>query len=232
MADTALLMANRALAALTCPHLFSSLVLIDPVIVKPVGQLIHDSPHANQLVLGALLRRETWSSRQVLAFTKFRSSNSIRIQRRSTADISKITVLWGMGSRSPQGLYRVRDIPYARSSHRRAHRTAEDARHSGRYRILRNSHRVRGLPASSESQGENPATLDRPREARRWRVRFLLTLAPTAPNIVVRLSGLVLQVQLENEYGYGPRTRRMYAYLMQAIWYAHSISGYRCLCKV
>ncbi|KAG6812160.1 hypothetical protein H0H92_004091 [Tricholoma furcatifolium] len=55
---------TSTLAALTQPKLFSSVMLIDPVIVKPPGALIHvNTERVGQLVLGALLRRETWDSR-------------------------------------------------------------------------------------------------------------------------------------------------------------------------
>ncbi|KAG5644670.1 hypothetical protein DXG03_007969 [Asterophora parasitica] len=55
---------TSALAALTQPKLFSSIILIDPVIVKPTGHLIHKSEHTDRLVVGAILRRETWPSRE------------------------------------------------------------------------------------------------------------------------------------------------------------------------
>ncbi|KAG6860707.1 hypothetical protein C0995_008292 [Termitomyces sp. Mi166 len=55
---------TSALAALTQPKLFSSVILIDPVILKPTGSLIHESEQKNRLVFGALTRRETWSSRE------------------------------------------------------------------------------------------------------------------------------------------------------------------------
>ncbi|KAG6841357.1 hypothetical protein C0991_011900 [Blastosporella zonata] len=55
---------TTTLAALTLPKLFSSIFLIDPVIVKPTGNLLHESGRANKLVQGAILRRETWSSRE------------------------------------------------------------------------------------------------------------------------------------------------------------------------
>ncbi|KAF8065184.1 Alpha/Beta hydrolase protein [Lyophyllum atratum] len=55
---------TSTLAALTHPKLFSSICLVDPVIVKPTGHLIHKSEHADRLVQGAILRRETWSSRE------------------------------------------------------------------------------------------------------------------------------------------------------------------------
>ncbi|KAF5384323.1 hypothetical protein D9615_003313 [Tricholomella constricta] len=55
---------TSTLAALTQPRLFSSIILIDPVIVKPTGQLIHKSEHADRLVVGAILRREAWDSRE------------------------------------------------------------------------------------------------------------------------------------------------------------------------
>lgn len=54
---------RRTLAALTHPALFSSLVLIDPVIVKPKPDTSVESVAAAQLVLGALMRRESWPSR-------------------------------------------------------------------------------------------------------------------------------------------------------------------------
>ncbi|KAG6817570.1 hypothetical protein H0H87_006947 [Tephrocybe sp. NHM501043] len=51
-------------AALTLPKLFSSIMLIDPVIVKPTGHLISRSERVDKLVQGAILRRESWSSRE------------------------------------------------------------------------------------------------------------------------------------------------------------------------
>ncbi|KAG5637889.1 hypothetical protein H0H81_002774 [Sphagnurus paluster] len=55
---------RRTLAALTQPKLFASLILVDPVIVKPTGNLIHKSEHADRLVVGSILRRESWPSRE------------------------------------------------------------------------------------------------------------------------------------------------------------------------
>ncbi|GLB39842.1 putative alpha/beta hydrolase family protein [Lyophyllum shimeji] len=59
---------TSALAALTHPKLFSSLVLIDPVIVKPAGPLIDKTEHDNRLalglVLGAILRGDTCDTRE------------------------------------------------------------------------------------------------------------------------------------------------------------------------
>lgn len=55
-----------ALAALTHPQLFSSLVLIDPIIVQPMdgsNTTFHEEHW--QLTFGALMRRETWDSRLV-----------------------------------------------------------------------------------------------------------------------------------------------------------------------
>ncbi|KAH0578424.1 hypothetical protein H2248_003572 [Termitomyces sp. 'cryptogamus'] len=54
---------TSTLAALIQPRLFSSLILIDPVIIKPTGSLIYDSKPKSDLVRGAVTRRETWSSR-------------------------------------------------------------------------------------------------------------------------------------------------------------------------
>ncbi|RDB23617.1 Peroxisomal membrane protein LPX1 [Hypsizygus marmoreus] len=55
---------TSTLAALTHPALFSSIFLIDPVIVKPPfpDVAIPASQRVDQLVLGALTRRDTWSS--------------------------------------------------------------------------------------------------------------------------------------------------------------------------
>jgi len=57
-----------ALAALTYPKLFSSLVLVDPVIVMPKGDIekeINDpNPVIAGLTLGAITRRDTWASRE------------------------------------------------------------------------------------------------------------------------------------------------------------------------
>jgi hypothetical protein len=53
------------LAALTHPALFSSLILIDPVIVKPKNDITIESVAAGQLVLGALMRRDTWPSQYI-----------------------------------------------------------------------------------------------------------------------------------------------------------------------
>ncbi|TFK31945.1 Alpha/beta hydrolase family-domain-containing protein [Crucibulum laeve] len=57
---------TSALAAIIHPQLFSSIVLVDPVIIKPtddINSMLHD-PHTSTLVLGSLTRRETWSSRE------------------------------------------------------------------------------------------------------------------------------------------------------------------------
>jgi hypothetical protein len=55
-----------ALAALTQPQLFSSLVLIDPIIVQPTnGSNTTFHEQHQQLTFGALMRRETWDSRRV-----------------------------------------------------------------------------------------------------------------------------------------------------------------------
>jgi hypothetical protein len=51
------------------PNLFSSLILIDPVIVKPPDTkpgYADSQPHTDNLILGALMRRDTWSSKYVL----------------------------------------------------------------------------------------------------------------------------------------------------------------------
>lgn len=56
---------NSTLAALTHPALFSSLILIDPVIVKPKHNISVESVAAGRLVLGALMRRDTWPSQYV-----------------------------------------------------------------------------------------------------------------------------------------------------------------------
>jgi len=56
---------TSALAALTYPQLFSSLILIDPIIIQPVDgskAIFHE--HHVQLTLGALMRRETWDSQE------------------------------------------------------------------------------------------------------------------------------------------------------------------------
>ena len=52
------------------PKLFSSLVLIDPVIVKPPSTEQEyaegTQERTDNLILGALMRRDTWSSKYVL----------------------------------------------------------------------------------------------------------------------------------------------------------------------
>lgn len=58
----------RALAALENSKLFSSLILIDPVMIKPCNEeeaIIVDG-QATYLVSGALNRRSTWSSKYVV----------------------------------------------------------------------------------------------------------------------------------------------------------------------
>ncbi|KAF9467147.1 Alpha/Beta hydrolase protein [Collybia nuda] len=66
---------TSTLAALTHPVLFSSLVLIDPVIVKPKTNISVESAAAAQLVLGALMRRDSWPSQdealQILSKSPF-----------------------------------------------------------------------------------------------------------------------------------------------------------------
>ncbi|KAG6877793.1 hypothetical protein C0993_003887 [Termitomyces sp. T159_Od127] len=64
---------TSTLAALIQPKLFSSLILIDPIIIKPTGSSNHKSKHVNNLVRGALTRRQTWSSRNE-AFHALRQS--------------------------------------------------------------------------------------------------------------------------------------------------------------
>lgn len=49
---------TSALAAITCPALFDSLVLIDPVIIRP------GSFHPFKMIMSALTRRESWTSRE------------------------------------------------------------------------------------------------------------------------------------------------------------------------
>ncbi|KAG6877792.1 hypothetical protein C0993_003886 [Termitomyces sp. T159_Od127] len=57
---------TSTLAALIQPKLFSSLILIDPIIIKPTGTggSLNESGLKSTLVLGALTRRDTWSSRE------------------------------------------------------------------------------------------------------------------------------------------------------------------------
>ncbi|KAF8892936.1 Alpha/Beta hydrolase protein [Infundibulicybe gibba] len=56
---------TSSLAALMYPILFSSLVLIDPVIVKPAANYdSSNASHAMRLVLGALSRRSAWDSKR------------------------------------------------------------------------------------------------------------------------------------------------------------------------
>ena len=61
---------TRTLAAQMFPKLFSSLVLIDPVIVKPPSTEQEyaegTQERTDNLILGALMRRDTWSSKSVL----------------------------------------------------------------------------------------------------------------------------------------------------------------------
>ncbi|KLO12491.1 hypothetical protein SCHPADRAFT_921364 [Schizopora paradoxa] len=61
---------TSTLAAVNAPNLFSSLVLVDPVIVPQYNDRTSDVLH---LARGAVQRRETWSSREE-AHTLFRSS--------------------------------------------------------------------------------------------------------------------------------------------------------------
>ena len=57
------------LAALTHPQLFSSVILIDPVITEPIdSSKIESSEHATRMILSSLKRRETWGSWQVHFF--------------------------------------------------------------------------------------------------------------------------------------------------------------------
>ncbi|KAM6489820.1 hypothetical protein JOM56_014843 [Amanita muscaria] len=53
---------TSALAALTNPDLFFCLILLDPVIVRPLGPGEKDD-YAGDYVVGALLRRDTWKSK-------------------------------------------------------------------------------------------------------------------------------------------------------------------------
>ena len=57
-------MTLSSLAASLYPNLFHSLVLIDPVILQPLD-LSDLKLHVTSLTLGALNRRDSWSSRQV-----------------------------------------------------------------------------------------------------------------------------------------------------------------------
>ena len=52
---------RRALAALTRPVLFSSLILVDPVIAPPY---VDRSANVFALALGAVQRRHTWKNRE------------------------------------------------------------------------------------------------------------------------------------------------------------------------
>jgi len=53
-----------ALAAAFYPSLFTSLILVDPVIANPNDKHLHD--FTSDLAVGALNRRDTWTSRCVL----------------------------------------------------------------------------------------------------------------------------------------------------------------------
>ncbi|KAF7762184.1 hypothetical protein Agabi119p4_8777 [Agaricus bisporus var. burnettii] len=57
---------SAAVAALEHPELFSSLMLIDPVILEPYAtkELELSNPRVNVNVIGALNRRETWPSKE------------------------------------------------------------------------------------------------------------------------------------------------------------------------
>jgi len=61
---------TSTLAAVSAPRLFSSVVLVDPVIV---AEYIDRKPHVLHLIQGALQRRENWSSREE-ALRLFQSS--------------------------------------------------------------------------------------------------------------------------------------------------------------
>ncbi|KAL0946123.1 hypothetical protein HGRIS_012388 [Hohenbuehelia grisea] len=52
-----------ALAAQSYPRLFSSLILVDPVIVKPLYYEEHQDPHRESTALIALMRRSSWPNR-------------------------------------------------------------------------------------------------------------------------------------------------------------------------
>ncbi|PFH44988.1 hypothetical protein AMATHDRAFT_10265 [Amanita thiersii Skay4041] len=54
---------TSTLAALTNPKLFSSLILVDPVLVKPLRPT-DPKGHTDGFILGALSRREVWSSKE------------------------------------------------------------------------------------------------------------------------------------------------------------------------
>lgn len=64
--------ALRALAAIVHPTLFSSLILVDPIIFPYVGEGmldpragVPDSIDRSKTVIGAIQRRDRWSSRYV-----------------------------------------------------------------------------------------------------------------------------------------------------------------------
>lgn len=53
------------LAALTYPRLFSSLILVDPIIIRPGHFEECEDAYLVALALGALQRRDVWPSRYV-----------------------------------------------------------------------------------------------------------------------------------------------------------------------
>ncbi|KAF8240976.1 alpha/beta-hydrolase [Tricholoma matsutake] len=66
---------TSTLAALTHPELFSSLILIDPVIVEPTnGSKYVFTESIEQLTFAALTRRETWGSQRVYSIEVLRES--------------------------------------------------------------------------------------------------------------------------------------------------------------
>ncbi|KAL0946116.1 hypothetical protein HGRIS_012381 [Hohenbuehelia grisea] len=54
---------TSVLAALTYPRLFSSIILVDPVIVQPRLYENTNDPFLEKMSLGAIVRRDTWESR-------------------------------------------------------------------------------------------------------------------------------------------------------------------------
>ena len=146
----------RTLAAQMFPKLFSSLVLIDPVIVKPPSTEQEyaegTQERTDNLILGALMRRDTWSSRSVLPplspslinsplFFPFLLPSPSTQQSRSPINIPKKSLLPSLGSHLLRPLRHLRDLPHPRRQ-RQLRGKAKNVGHTGSHRLFGDAHRV------------------------------------------------------------------------------------------
>ena len=95
----------RTLAALNYPRLFSSLILVDPIIGFSGVFITDRAEHVSKLVSGTLVRRDTWPSRCVSIPSRLRSVDSS--QRRSFTPLQAIALFRIVAPRGARALCKI-----------------------------------------------------------------------------------------------------------------------------